>query len=301
MTTTTPIEKLSEFEVGSERIIEILVEEYAGWASSIARSVARAWNMDWQLDGLDGGAYEALLFCATRYDPTRNIPFKSYARRRIHEASTEEARRSKSWRHGVGTDSEAEQNAREISLRLLEIYPELRDSLLPASQVNDTNKSKIRSSVRQLLSSASLLASAPVCNFENPESAVDFKELFELLSQMPGIHQQILWEVYWEGHSLRTVAEMWSVDDLAVIREHKVIIEYLEKVVDTERSSVKLPKIRPVLRPVAQRFSDDGNPGPFTSLFERGVISVILVTAMFLSAAFYYYLTQALVSIWDAI
>ena len=93
----------AEHEAGSEKLVELLVEENAGWAASIARSVARAWNMDWQLDGLDGGAYEGLLFCARRYDPTLGVPFRAYARRRIHEASTEEARKSKNWKKGVGS------------------------------------------------------------------------------------------------------------------------------------------------------------------------------------------------------
>ena len=52
---------------GSDELVNRLVQEHMGWATSIAKAVARAWNMDWQLDGLDGGAYEALLFCARRF------------------------------------------------------------------------------------------------------------------------------------------------------------------------------------------------------------------------------------------
>src|SRR5262245_28432393 len=89
-----------------------LVLEHQGWAESIARSVARAWNMDWRLDGLDGAAMEALIFCARRFDPARGVPFRGYARKRIHEASTDAARKSRGWRKGLGTTSKSEQQAR---------------------------------------------------------------------------------------------------------------------------------------------------------------------------------------------
>ena len=105
----------SKYTPGSEEFIARLIEDHMGWATSIAKSVARAWNMDWQLDGLDGGAYEGLLFCARRFDPARGVPFRGYARRRIHEACTEEARKSKEWQRGTGSQSEEEVEARELS------------------------------------------------------------------------------------------------------------------------------------------------------------------------------------------
>ena len=81
----------------SEEEANELVVEHMGWAESIARAVARGWNLDWKLDGLDGAAMEALIFCSRRYDPERGIPFKGYARKRIHEASTDAARKTKGW------------------------------------------------------------------------------------------------------------------------------------------------------------------------------------------------------------
>lgn len=117
------VENYREYEAGSDELIARLVEEHAGWAEAIARSVARAWNLDWQLDGLDGGAYEALLFCSRRFDPQLGVPFRAYARKRIHEATTEEARKSKSWQRGVGANTQAEQDAREISYKLFDLFP----------------------------------------------------------------------------------------------------------------------------------------------------------------------------------
>jgi hypothetical protein len=43
-------------QVLSEEDANALVIEHQGWAESIARAVARGWNMDWRLDGLDGAA-----------------------------------------------------------------------------------------------------------------------------------------------------------------------------------------------------------------------------------------------------
>jgi DNA-directed RNA polymerase specialized sigma subunit len=132
-----------------------LVLEHQGWAESIARSVARAWNMDWQLDGLDGAAMEALIFCARRYQPNRGVPFKGYARRRIHEASTEAARKSKGWKRSLAAMPAAEQRAREISADLFNIFPELRTGELPDS---GDAKGDMRGAVRQLLMGAALLS-----------------------------------------------------------------------------------------------------------------------------------------------
>jgi len=70
----------SESQRLSQEEANNLVVEHHGWAESIARSVARAWNLDWRLDGLDGAAMEALIFCSRRFDPGRGIPFKGYAR-----------------------------------------------------------------------------------------------------------------------------------------------------------------------------------------------------------------------------
>ena len=121
-------------KAGSPEIINEIVTDHMGWAQAIARSVARSWNLDWQTDGLDGGAYEGLVFCAQRFDPDRGIPFRGYARRRIHESSTEEARRSKKWKQGVSsTDSIEEQQSREnqvkVEERLRAVMKTLRGSL----------------------------------------------------------------------------------------------------------------------------------------------------------------------------
>ena len=140
-----------------------LVEEHHGWTQSIAKSVARAWNMDWQLDGLDGAAMEALIFCSRRFQPDRGVPFKGYARKRIHEASTEAARKAKGWR----SSSRAQNQAREVSLELFNVFPELRDGGLPGDGDH-------RAAARELLGGAAFIATKTGIDASQPDEAFDY-------------------------------------------------------------------------------------------------------------------------------
>jgi len=273
-----PADDYKKFQVGSQELINKLVEDHLGWASSIARSVARAWNMDWQLDGLDGGAYEGLLFCAGRYDPSLGIPFRAYARKRIHEASTEEARKSKSWQKAVGADTPEEQAAREISFRLFHIYPELREGLLPKSE--GEGEDAIRSSVRELLASASVLASFQEDSPDNPEVAMQYKQILEIIAELEPVHQEIIWNIYWEGNSMRSLADGWKIDELAVIREHKEIINFVSsRLMNTLGRSRKKLKIRPGLRQIAHSLRRKRSAPPFER-FSADVAALLIFSAI---------------------
>jgi DNA-directed RNA polymerase specialized sigma subunit len=248
--------------IAGEEQIERLVAENFGWAEAIARSVARAWNLDWQLDGLDGGAYEALLFCARRFDPKMGVPFRAYARKRIHESSTEEARKSKAWQRSVGGGSAAELEAREISIRLFELFPELREGMLPASE--DTGEDGIRGSIRQMLASASVIAAFSEAGFDNPEKALEYKELVTVLAELEPVHQSIVWGIYWGGQSMRALSEDWGIDELTIIREHKEILKYVaQRVSNPKNKNVKRVKIRPSLRTLAQTQKKRKDEPPF--------------------------------------
>jgi len=263
----------SGLELGSETLVSKLVEDNLGWATSIAKAVARAWNMDWQLDGLDGGAYEALLFCARRYDPSRGVPFRAYARRRIHEASTQEARKSKSWQLGVGSNSQAEQDAREISAHLFEVFPELRDGLLPAGEDEDS----MRTSVRQMLAGATLIAAFRESGVNNPESAVEYKQLLNIMSSLDPVHQAIVWAVYWQGQSMRSLAEEWGLDDLSVIREHKEILSHLCTELEAGRAEKpKALKVRRGLRAMALHLKKSKELGPFSQFLATASVGLLI-------------------------
>lgn len=248
------MEDSNNFECLSRDEADALVLEHRGWAESIARSVARAWNLDWELDGLDGAAMEALIFCARRFQPKRGVPFKGYARKRIHEASTEVARKCKSWHKGLGVYSPQDQRSREISADLLDIFPEVR-----SGELDDTNA---RTAIRQMLVGASLLAVKQGMEASGPDEFLDYKRMIENVASLEPVHQLILWKVYWEGISLRSLAEEWDTDGLNVIREHKTIIDYLHKDMSLKKDFLTKPKVRPGLRAKAK----DLKKGPFTEL-----------------------------------
>jgi len=270
-----PARVLSEDEVG------VLVQDHMGWAESIARSVARAWNLDWQLDGLDGGAYEALLFCARRFNPDFGVPFKAYARKRIHEASSEEARKSKAWQKGVGSDTPAEQEAREISFQLFEIYPELREGLIPIDESKSAEE-QIRSTIRQMLASASLVAAFKDGSTNNPETLLEYKILFEGLATLEPVHQSILWGIYWGGQSMRSLAEEWGIDELTVIREHKEILIFVEQRLSNPKAKItKKLKIRPSLRAVSLQMRKKKDPPPFQRFSLTILLAALQVIASF--------------------
>ncbi len=257
-----PTTDYSAYTAGAENLIELLVQENVGWATSIAKAVARAWNLDWQLDGLDGGAYEALLFCARRFDPTLGIPFRGYARRRIHESCTEEARKSKAWQQstGAGSGDEDEQEARELSARIFDLFPELRDGFLPAAITTSAEGKEessdmasdaggIKSSIKQLLTGASLISAFSESTTNNQENIVDNKRMIEFLATLEPIHQDIISAIYYQGQSMRALAEAWELDDLSIVREHKEIIDYLSKKLGNEKTpAIGQLKVRRGLR-----------------------------------------------------
>jgi DNA-directed RNA polymerase specialized sigma subunit len=259
----------------SEEEVSTLVHENLGWAESIARSVARAWNMDWQLDGLDGGAYEALLFCARRFDPTKGVPFRAYARKRIHEGASEEARKSKAWQRGVGADTPGEQEAREISYQLFDIYPELREGFIPVDD-NENPAEQIRSTIRQLLASASLISAFREGSMDNPETLLEYRQMFEGLSDLEPVHQAILWQLYWCGQSMRALADEWDIDELTIVREHKQILAFVENRLSNPKSKLNRKlKVRPSLRTVSQQLKRQKSDPPFARFAVFVAISLL--------------------------
>lgn len=270
-------EDYKKFQVGSTEIIERLVEDHKGWATAIAKSVARAWNLDWEMDGLDGGAFEGLLFCARRYDPSMGIPFRAYARRRIHEASTEEARKSKRWQRGTSANGSVDDESREISAKLFDVFPSLRDGVLPASFTEGAEEESIRSSIRQMLTGASIIAAFQESGANNPETAAEFRRMLRILADLEPVHQAILWSVYWMGTSMRGLAEEWGIDELSVIREHKEILEYLaERLASGQAGSAKRLKIRRGLRATALNLKKKKFEAPFDKFKDLAAMLLLL-------------------------
>jgi DNA-directed RNA polymerase specialized sigma subunit len=242
-----------------------LVIEHQSWAESVARAVARAWNLDWQMDGLDGAAMEALIYCSRRFKPDMGVPFRGYARKRIHEAASEAAKKTKGWRK-VKEEKTSQDRSREISAELVNIFPELREGRLPETgDSNDSNEQ--RSSIRQMLVGASLLAARQESEAPLPDQILDYKRMIILLASLEPVHQLLMYRVYWDGLSLRSLAEEWNTDGLNVIREHKIIVEYLYKELGVGKQFLNRPKVRPGLRDKASELRQNSSKGPFTDHF----------------------------------
>ncbi len=244
-----------------------LVLKHRGWAESIARSVARAWNLDWQMDGLDGAAMEALIFCSRRYTPDRGVPFRGYARRRIHEASTEAARKSKGWsKDDSGTRNE--RLAREASVELLNLFPELRGGQLPGALDEASGEQGARAGIRQLLIGATLVTTRQGLDAASPDELMDYKKSIKLVTTLEIVHQIILWRMYWESESMRSIASSWEMDELNVIREHKVLLEFLFKALSHTKAPTP-PRIRPGLKAIALKLKRSKTPSPFQEFLKR--------------------------------
>ena len=249
-----------KYECLSQQEADALVIEHQSWAEGVAKGVARAWNLDWRNDGLDGAALEALLFCARRFQPGRGVPFRGYARKRIHESATEAARKCRGWRK---TTSVQEATARDISSELLNVFPDLRSGELPIFEDGDGGDESGRGSIRQLLMSASILAAKNATD-SSVEDLIDQKRMVSFMAGLDLVHQWLLWKIYWEGSSLRMLATEWDTDELNVIREHKILLSFLMKRFAKGRPP-PTPKIRPGLRSIAARISRDPQAmaGPF--------------------------------------
>ncbi len=240
-----------------------LVEEHIEWAQGVARSVARAWNLDWQLDGLDGAALEALIFCARRFDPSRGIPFRGYARKRVQEAAADAARKCKGWRRTSTASSES--RSRDLSAEILNIFPDLREGRLSSDDDGGSSsdgEGGARSAIREIIVGASLLAGRDALEDASPEEKLDYKKMMIYMIELELVHQIILFKLYWEGLSMRSIATEWDTDELNVIREHKVIMLFLEKSI-TRGKAIEPPRMRPGLRDIAARLKRKKELSPF--------------------------------------
>ena len=230
----------------SDQEIDELILSHKGWAESIAKSVARGWDLDWQLDGLDGAAFEALIFCARRFQPDFGVPFKGYARKRIHEASSDTARKCKGWQRDAENSTRTTRLAREVSAELFNVFPHLRSGFLTDGSSPDDGEKGQRIAIQQLLIGASIIATKQGLE-ATPDEAVDYKRVINFITALEPIHQLLLWKVYWEGFSLRSVASEWDTDELNVIREHKVLLDFLQKS-SVRGEASKIPRVRPGLK-----------------------------------------------------
>ena len=101
-----------------------------------------------------------------------------------------------------------------------------------------------------------------------PDELMDYRRMVSVMASLEPTHQWLLYKVYWDGASLRTVASEWETDNLNVMREHKVLLIYLQKSLALGKS-VAIPKVRPGLRDRAHGFQKEGSSGPFSDVLQR--------------------------------
>jgi hypothetical protein len=134
------------------------------------------------------------------------------------------------------------------------------------SESSGNDDSDARSAIRELLIGASLVATKQaIANGPLPDELMDYKRMVGVMACLEPVHQLLLYKVYWDGISLRTVATEWDTDGLNVMREHKVLIAYLQKSL-AQGKPAAVPKVRPGLKPLVTKLKSSGNKGPFTDV-----------------------------------
>jgi hypothetical protein len=117
----------------------------------------------------------------------------------------------------------------------------------------------MRSAVRELLVGASIVASRQAVSTDPlPDDLVDYKRMVTVMAVLEPVHQWLLYRVYWDGLSLRTVASEWETDGLNVMREHKVLL--------AAGKPAPKPKVRPGLKDLTTKFKREGSNGPFSDV-----------------------------------
>lgn len=157
-----------------------------------------------------------------------------------------------------------EAKAREVSAQLYGVYPELREGRLPVHEQSGNDDADMRAAVRELLVGASIVATRQaVATDPLPDDLIDYRRMVGVMASLEPLHQWLLYKVYWDGLSLRTVASEWDTDGLNVMREHKVLIAYLQKSM-AQGKPAPAPKIRPGLKPIMAKLKQEGAKAPFS-------------------------------------
>ncbi|MCS6962201.1 MAG: hypothetical protein NZT61_06855 [Deltaproteobacteria bacterium] len=245
--------------------IEKLILENRQWAQVIARNVAKAWRLDPEVDGLISASLEALVECAHRYEVERGIPFRAYARRRVHEAACDAARATKAWKEGQVFSGSLEAKARSTAYELFKRFPELREGCLPS----DATLNSLRGSVRQLLLGATIIHIKEQQEQDERRDFSDYRRLITAIARLDKIHQWLIWKVYWEGFSLRGLASAWDSDPLTIIREHQVILSYFSNIFLKNLEKTTPPRVRPSLKKVFARLKLLNQPSPFEEFLKN--------------------------------
>ena len=144
----------------------------------------------------------------------------------------------------------------------------MREGRLPIREGSGNDDGDMRSAIRELLVGASVVATRQaIANDPLPDDLLDYKRMVGVMAALEPLHQWLLYRVYWDGLSLRTIATEWDTDGLNVMREHKVLIAYLQKSLAMGKPA-PVPKVRPGLKTLIARFKQPNSKGPFTDVIK---------------------------------
>ena len=149
---------------------------------------------------------------------------------------------------------------------MFNIFPELRVGQLPAyGDSEEGEDSGTRIAIQQLLVGASIIAARQGLASATPAELIDYKSMIEIMTRLDPFHQLLIFKIYWEGESLRSIANEWRTDELNVIREHKILLEYIQKSI-TRGKEITPPRIRPGLQEISIKLKRKETVGVFSRL-----------------------------------
>lgn len=180
-------------------------------------------------EDLRGVAYEALVRAARRFDPSRGIPFRAFARQRIHWALVDYQRREdRAYRRAKRASQKVE--------RLSALQHLAPSGLGPDCVNNPLREAKERARVLEMEKWVSALHEGPALASRQEGRDNDPKVVLEpLLRALNPAERRLLAALYREGLSLSQYARRHGISHSTASRRHAAILRRL-------RALVPMPK-----------------------------------------------------------
>ncbi len=230
----------------SPHIREALVIKYSPLVKYVANKVHV--NMksirDIEFDDLVGFGSFGLMDAIDRYDPDRNIKFKTYAMTRIMGSIYDELRKIDNLPRSIRKEIKEIERAREILENKLSrnAQPqEIADMLgIPLSKYNETMRYNIESSHTSLSEvwylgddsdEISIIDTLKSNDKTNPEYLAERedvkKKIVEALKKLPEKEQQVLILYYYDNLTLKEIGKVLDVSESRVSQLHTKAIQQL--------------------------------------------------------------------------
>lgn len=240
---------------GDPRIREVFVHQYAALVKYVAGKVAMGMPQNIEFDDLVGYGVFGLLDAIEKFDPSRDIKFKTYAVTRIRGAIYDELRaidwvprsirqKAKELENVVGKlESKLGRTARdeEIAEQLGIPIEEFRQTLLKLSgtvvhSINDTwftGDDNDKVSIGETIESPNEL---------NPDTIIEKEEVKKMIvktiEELPEKEKKVLILYYYEDLTLKEIGEVLNVTESRVSQLHTKAIMRLRSKLNHIRASM---------------------------------------------------------------